>query len=773
MENIGPYELIEELGRGGTSTVYRAYQANIDRFVAVKVLHMSFLDDSSILQRFTREARVVAKLEHPHILPLYDFDGNHEPPYLVMRYMPTGTLKDRILTNPTPLNFRQIVELFRQIGAALDYSHRQGVVHRDMKPSNIMLDGDGNALVADFGIARYVEQKSENNEITSFGMTVGTPGYMSPEQILTGEVDGRTDVYSLGVILYELLTGNRPYGGDSATAVKMKHLNAPIPSLQTASASMPPSLDAVMQRALAKEKDQRYALVTDFIRELTEAATQLNYQLAGFDQQTGPNRDVTMVDFEIRPPTSSTPAYTPRSRPPAPPSADLPWNPEPPADPFGAENFNHDSNLNTVALQRPTASYDLNAPPITPDQTPAPFLGNLHPDSADDRITSSDPRMSAFQSPMMVITGDMLKGDMKFQEISGEASFDRGLYAPDAISAPTTTTQTPTAGRGGRRYGLLGLLLLLLIGGGIGAFLMIGGGDSDGGGGGSNTGASTDGTEIVAVIETETPEPTAEPTADVTPEPTEEVTPIPTAEATEAPMEMTAEPTEEATETPEPLPTEEATEEVTPEPIPTEEPMATEVVATEMPAADTPTSRPTNTPRPVQPTFTPTLTPTIPPTETDTPQRPTNTPERATNTPIPTDTLRPTNTPTRRPTNTPTRTPTATYTPSRTPTFTPSPTATPLFNSPAAVVVQFGNLGTASAFDCTGFNEAFTFLQERLASGDPQYEFIRPFMDNPSNDMILRVHNDYCEGETGDIQLPSSVFSLYRTEIRNLENAIP
>lgn len=272
MIKIGPYEIIEQLGQGGTATVYRAYQPSIDRYVAVKVLHQSFANDESIVKRFTREARLVAKLEHPHILPLYDFDGMHDPPYLVMRYMATGTLKD--VMEKTRLPIAVIVHIFKQVGAALDYAHRQSVVHRDIKPSNIMLDQDGNALVADFGIARYIDTKNAGTEITSYGMTVGTPGYMAPEQILTGEVDGRADVYSLGVVLFELLAGRRPFLAETATAVKLKHINAPIPSLIELNPELPYGLDEVITKALAKEPPARYDSVGDFVRHLSEVVAE-------------------------------------------------------------------------------------------------------------------------------------------------------------------------------------------------------------------------------------------------------------------------------------------------------------------------------------------------------------------------------------------------------------------------------------------------------------------------------------------------------------------
>ncbi|KAB2854237.1 MAG: serine/threonine protein kinase, partial [Anaerolineae bacterium] len=153
-QTIGPYEILEEIGRGGMARVYRAYQPSMDRFVAIKVIQKSIAADPASLERFLREARLIARLEHPHILPVYDFNGQHEPPYIVMRYLPSGTLKD--ITSKAQRPAGEVIHVLRQSAAALDYAHRQGVIHRDIKPSNILIDADGNAFLTDFGIARMI-----------------------------------------------------------------------------------------------------------------------------------------------------------------------------------------------------------------------------------------------------------------------------------------------------------------------------------------------------------------------------------------------------------------------------------------------------------------------------------------------------------------------------------------------------------------------------------------------------------------------------------------
>src|SRR5258706_6745848 len=263
---LGPYELVEEVGHGGMATVFRAFQPNVDRFVAVKVIHRSVSLDSKSLDRFTREARLVARLEHPHILPVYDYNGLSDPPYIVMRYLPTGTLKD--ILERAQLPFPEVGYLMSQIGSALDYAHRQGVVHRDIKPSNIMVDADGNAFLTDFGIARIVEG---TEGLTASGMAIGTPGYMAPEQGLGVPIDGRADIYALGVMLFEMLAGKVPYSAETPMAIILKHINDPIPDIIAVNPNLPRAVNNVTQKAMAKSPDERYATATEMARALIAA----------------------------------------------------------------------------------------------------------------------------------------------------------------------------------------------------------------------------------------------------------------------------------------------------------------------------------------------------------------------------------------------------------------------------------------------------------------------------------------------------------------------
>src|SRR5258707_12399045 len=261
---FGPYELIEEIGRGGMATVYRAYQPNVDRYVAVKVIHRSVSMDSKSLDRFTREARLIARLEHPHILPVYDYDGQPPPSYIVMRYLPSGTLKDILQREQLP--YSEVIYLMGQVASALDYAHRQGVVHRDIKPSNIMVDADGNAFLTDFGIARLVEGAEG---LTASGMAIGTPGYMAPEQGLGTAIDGPADIYALGVMIYEMLVGRVPYSAETPMAVILKNNNDPVPEPSFSNPNLPPRVDKRIQRAMAKKPEDRYSTANELARALT------------------------------------------------------------------------------------------------------------------------------------------------------------------------------------------------------------------------------------------------------------------------------------------------------------------------------------------------------------------------------------------------------------------------------------------------------------------------------------------------------------------------
>ena len=206
-KRLGSYTIVEQVGQGGMATVFKAYQPSMDRYVAVKILPSHFTEDETFVARFTQEARTLARLEHPHILPVHDYGEQEGSTYLVMRYIDAGTLKD-LITGSGPLELNEAARIMGQLGRALGYAHSQGIIHRDIKPTNVLIDEPGNAFLTDFGIAKLVAGTAQ---FTATGTIVGTPAYMSPEQCMGQTLDHRSDIYSLGVILDETLTGSLPF----------------------------------------------------------------------------------------------------------------------------------------------------------------------------------------------------------------------------------------------------------------------------------------------------------------------------------------------------------------------------------------------------------------------------------------------------------------------------------------------------------------------------------------------------------------------------------
>jgi serine/threonine protein kinase/tetratricopeptide (TPR) repeat protein len=268
---LGPYELIEEIGAGAMATVYRAYQPSMDRYVAVKAIDASHVRDDEAIARFQCEARLIARLEHLHILPVYDFDGTHDPPYIVMRYLEGGTVRDVLAQGPLPLD--EVTYLIQQVGSALHYAHRQGIVHRDVKPANVLIDTEGNAFVSDFGIARILDESARRGEsLTMTGSSVGTPAYMAPEQIQGhSQVNERADIYALGAFLFEMVTGELPFQGPSLIQLLYQHLNDPVPDPRILRPELPPTLGSVIQQAMAKEPQDRYGTAEAFVAAAIKA----------------------------------------------------------------------------------------------------------------------------------------------------------------------------------------------------------------------------------------------------------------------------------------------------------------------------------------------------------------------------------------------------------------------------------------------------------------------------------------------------------------------
>jgi tRNA A-37 threonylcarbamoyl transferase component Bud32 len=266
-QEIGQYRVIEQIGLGGMATVYKAYQASMDRYVALKVLPHHFMHDPTFLGRFEREARTIARLEHVHILPVHDYGHHEDVPYLVMRYVEGGALSDLLRQHPQGLPLAEVARLIGQIASALDYAHEAGVIHRDIKPSNVLLDQSGNVLLTDFGIAKIAEATVQ---LTGSGI-IGTPAYMSPEQGTGRELTPATDVYSLGVVLFEMLTGRVPFQAETPMAVINAHVYDPLPLPRSLRPDLPETVERVLLKALAKAPEYRYRTAGEMAAALSAA----------------------------------------------------------------------------------------------------------------------------------------------------------------------------------------------------------------------------------------------------------------------------------------------------------------------------------------------------------------------------------------------------------------------------------------------------------------------------------------------------------------------
>ncbi len=272
---LGSYRLIERIGKGGMGEVYRAEHMRLGRESAIKLLPANLIGEADFLRRFEREALSAAELTHPNILAIYDYGEQDGTPYLVMPYIKGGTLKDRLERGDvTP---SQIARYLTQIAEALDFAHAKGIVHRDVKPANILIDEHEQAHLADFGIAKALEG---TESLTRTGMGVGTPEYMAPEQA-QGRADPRSDLYALGIMVYQLITGRVPYSGQSTVDVLMQHLQQPIP-LEPLRGLHPAAAQAfgpILQRALAKDPNHRYQTGRELMQAVNLALAQ-----TGFDR---------------------------------------------------------------------------------------------------------------------------------------------------------------------------------------------------------------------------------------------------------------------------------------------------------------------------------------------------------------------------------------------------------------------------------------------------------------------------------------------------------
>lgn len=266
-KELGQYTITRKLGRGGMASVYLADQESIGRQVAVKVMPRHFLHDPNFLERFQREVKVIANLQHPRVLPVYDYGQIDERPYIVMAFMPGGTLADQI--EKGGMTLKQTAKIIRQVSEGLDHAHRKGIIHRDFKPSNVLMSEYGDAVLADFGIAKMNEATVN---LTGSGV-IGTPSYMAPEMAERGEVTPAVDIYALGVTLYEMLTGRVPFQGETPLSVMMAHATRPVPDLLLNRPDVPAAVADVIKRAMAKRPEDRFRTAAEMAKALDVAVS--------------------------------------------------------------------------------------------------------------------------------------------------------------------------------------------------------------------------------------------------------------------------------------------------------------------------------------------------------------------------------------------------------------------------------------------------------------------------------------------------------------------
>ena len=290
----GRYELLELIGKGGMSSVYKAHDRLLDRQIAVKILHPHFTEDEEYVERFRREARAVAQLSHPNIVTVIDRGEDEGRQYIVFEYVEGENLK-QLLERTGPMPVRDALLMALQMARALAFAHGRGLIHRDVKPQNVLMNADGQAKMTDFGIARSVDVQG----VTITGTVLGTSEYIAPEQARGERVDAQTDVYSLGVVLYELLVGGVPYEGETFVTVALKHVNEPVPPVLERRPDVPPRVALAVERAMAKSRDERFSSMEELVDELVGCLHELD---PGDEQATMISRSPVASKRPPRPP---------------------------------------------------------------------------------------------------------------------------------------------------------------------------------------------------------------------------------------------------------------------------------------------------------------------------------------------------------------------------------------------------------------------------------------------------------------------------------------
>jgi len=270
-QSFGRYHILEQLGEGGMAVVYKAYDTRLERDVAVKVIRTENLPQNGVekaLKRFEREAKTLAKLTHPNIVPITDYGEHDGKPYLVMPFLSSGTLKQRL---GKPIPAEEAVRVLIPIARALQYAHQQGIIHRDVKPANILITSDGEPMLTDFGIAKILDAE-ETLDLTGTNAAMGTPEYMAPEQAMAKTADHRADIYALGIVLYEMVTGRKPYSADTPMALMIMHARDPLPRPSQYVSNLPDGVEKVLLKALAKEPVNRYQNAAEMANAMEKLA---------------------------------------------------------------------------------------------------------------------------------------------------------------------------------------------------------------------------------------------------------------------------------------------------------------------------------------------------------------------------------------------------------------------------------------------------------------------------------------------------------------------
>jgi len=263
-KSLGRYQVISQLGKGGMATVYKAYDTSLERYVAIKVIRAEQVKDAEALERFKREAKSLAQLSHPNIVKVLDYGEYEGAPYLVMEFITGGAL---MLREGQAMGWAEAASLLAPIARALEYAHQRKIIHRDVKPANFLITESGMPMLSDFGIAKALEA-TDAQPLTATGVGIGTPDYMAPEQGMGKPVDARTDVYALGMVFYELVTGRKPFHADTPLAILLKQVHDPLPPPKSLNPELPDVIEQVLLKALAKSPDYRFQSMAEFANVL-------------------------------------------------------------------------------------------------------------------------------------------------------------------------------------------------------------------------------------------------------------------------------------------------------------------------------------------------------------------------------------------------------------------------------------------------------------------------------------------------------------------------